>query len=157
MPIEMGQKAPNFSLYSDAGKTVTLSELRGAPVVLAFFPAAFTGVCEQELCTLRDSLAAFNDLGATVLGISVDSRFSNAAFAEQLGLEFRLLSDYSRSTIDAYDVRFKNLAGMEGYDSANRCVFVIDADGIVAWSWIAETPGNEPPYAEVQAAVVALG
>ena len=156
MPVEIGQVAPNFSLYSDAGETVTLQELRGSPVVLAFFPAAFTGVCEQELCTLRDSMAAFNDLGATVLGISVDSRFSNAAFAKQLGLEFSILSDYSRSTVDAYDIRFHDLAGMDGYDTANRAVFVLDSQGTVTWSWIADHPGNEPPYEEVKSAIAAL-
>lgn len=157
MPIETGQAAPEFSLYSDAGEIVTLNEFRGSPVILAFFPAAFTGVCEQELCTLGDSQAAFNDLGAKVLGICVDSRFVNAAFASHMGLKYPILSDYTRSTIDAYGIRLNNLAGMDGYDTANRCVFVVDADGTVAWSWIADHPGTEPPYDEVQSAVAALG
>lgn len=156
MPIDIGQPAPDFSLYASDGETVTLSELQGTPVVLAFFPAAFTGVCEAELCAFRDSMAAYEDIDATVLGISIDSRFSNAAFASAHHIEFPLLSDYTRSTIDAYDIRFPDLAGMPGYDVAQRSVFVIDATGTVVWRWLADNPGEEPPYDEVLSAVTSL-
>lgn len=157
MPIETGQTAPDFSLYNTSGDLVSLSQYRGSPVVLAFFPAAFTGVCEQELCAFRDSMSAYNDMGTTVLGICVDSRFANAAFAQKMGLTYEILSDYTRTATDAYDVRLNSLAGMEGYDVANRCVFVIDAQGTVSWQWVADHPGTEPPYDEVQTAVQALG
>jgi peroxiredoxin len=73
--------APDFTLYATDGETITLSEQTGTPTVLVFFPAAFTGVCETEVCTFRDAMTAFNDIGATVYGISVDSRFALAAFA----------------------------------------------------------------------------
>ena len=79
--LEIGATAPNFTLPNTKREAVSLADLRGKAVVLAFFPAAFTGVCEKELCTFRDSLASFNDVGATVLGIAVDAPFSNAAFA----------------------------------------------------------------------------
>ena len=94
----VGQTAPDFTLFDTARKQVTLSSLRGQQVVLAFFPAAFTGVCEKELCTFRDSMAELNGLNATVLAISVDAPFSNAGFATKNGLTFPVLSDYTRST-----------------------------------------------------------
>ena len=153
MTTSIGQAAPNFTLYADNGDQVTLSELCGTPVVLAFFPAAFTGVCETELCSLRDSMGSYNDIDAKVLGISVDSRFVNAAFVAANQLNFQVLSDYTRSTIDAYGIRFADLADMPGYDVAQRSVFVIDATGTVSWRWLADNPGEQPPYDEVLAAV----
>ena len=151
--MNIGSPVPDFTLHATDGSTVTLSEQRGAPVVLAFFPAAFTGVCETELCTFRDGMAAFNDSGATVYGIAVDSRFALAAFAEKNDINYPLLSDYARTATDAYSIRFSGLAGMDGYDVANRSVFVVDAEGNLAWQWIAESLGDEPPYDEVKAAV----
>jgi peroxiredoxin len=148
--------APDFTLYATDGETITLSEQTGTPTVLVFFPAAFTGVCETEVCTFRDAMTAFNDIGATVYGISVDSRFALAAFAAKNDLNFTLLSDYNRTATDAYGIRFAGLAGMDGYDVANRSVFVIDATGNLAWQWVAESLGDEPPYNEVQTAVSQL-
>jgi peroxiredoxin len=156
MNTSIGSPAPDFTLLATDGETVTLSEQRGSPVVLAFFPAAFTGVCETELCAFRDAIASFNDIGASVYGISVDSRFALAAFAQKNELNFTLLSDYNRSATDAYGIRFESLAGMSGYDVANRSVFVIDADGTLAWQWIADSLGDEPPYNDVQEAVASL-
>ena len=156
MTTSIGQPAPDFTLYADNGDKVTLSALQGAPVVLAFFPAAFTGGCETELCTFRDSMATYNDIDTTVFGISVDSRFANAAFAAANQLNFPILSDYTRSTIDAYGIRFPDLAGMPGYDVAQRSVFIIDASGTVAWRWLADNPGEAPPYEEVLSAVRGL-
>ncbi len=156
MPIEIGQKAPTFSLHDGDGTLVSLSEMAGAPVVVAFFPAAFTGVCETELCTFRDEMSGFTDVGARVVGVSVDSRFTNAAFAAAHNLNFPVLSDYTRGTIKEWDLVFPDLAGMPGYDVARRAVYVIDADGTVSWCWLSDSPADEPPYAEVQAAVKAL-
>ena len=156
MPIETGQQTPGFELFDHEGNTVKLSDMTGTPVVVAFFPAAFTGVCETELCTFRDAMASFNEIDAKVVGISVDSRFANAAFAAANDLNFPLLSDYNRETIKAWDLVFPDLAGMSGYDVARRSVYVIDADGKVAWCWLSDSPGDEPPYAEVQEAAKSL-
>ena len=125
-------------------------------MVVAFFPAAFTGVCENEMCTFRDSLSAFTDVGAAVVAISVDSRFSNAAFAAAHNLNFPVLSDYARHTIQQWDLVFPDLAGMPGYDVARRAVYVIDSEGTVSWCWLSDSPGDEPPYAEVESAVKSL-
>lgn len=149
----LGKTAPDFNLLDTDRKAVSLSELRGGKVVLAFFPAAFTGVCEKELCTFRDSLSSFNELGSTVLGISVDAPFSNAAFATKNDLNFSVLSDYTRNAVSAYGIAIENFAGMDGYVAANRAVFVIDEQGQVTYEWIAPNPGVEPSYDEVKAAV----
>ena len=92
----IGKTAPDFSLLNTNREAVSLSGLRGGKVVLAFFPAAFTGVCEKEVCAFQDALASFNDVGATVLGISVDGPFANAAFAAKNNINFTILSDYGR-------------------------------------------------------------
>ena len=150
MSVEVGQSAPDFTLNSHDGGQVTLSQYRGDKnVVLAFFPGAFTGTCTSEMCALRDRADQFNSLDAQILGISVDPPFSQKAWAEQHNLSFPILSDYSRQVVNQYDVAFQNLAGLEGYVSANRAVFVVDTDGMVRYRWVAPNPGVEPGYDEI--------
>lgn len=149
----VGQTAPDFTLLNTAREPVTLSELRGKKVILAFFPAAFTGVCKKELCTFQDSLAGLNDANATVLGISVDAPFSNGAFASQNGVEFDVLSDYARTAVAAYGVELHDFAGMAGYTASKRAVFVVDTEGTVTYEWVGPNPGVEPDYDAVKAAL----
>ena len=156
MAANVGDQAPDFNLRSTDGENVALSDQRGSNVVLAFFPAAFTGVCQTEMCTFRDSLAEFNGMNAKVFGISVDPPFSQAEFHSQNDLTFPLLSDLGGNTVSAYGVELPNLAGIDGYNVAQRSVFVIDGDGNVAWSWISDSPLNEPSYDDVKAAVAAI-
>lgn len=156
MSLTVGSQAPEFTLLDHRRQAVSLSGLRGSPVVLVLYPAAFTGVCTKEMCAFRDAIAAFNDLDAKVLGLSVDAPFSNAAFAAQNGIEYPLLSDYSRDVVRAYGVAHDDFAGMTGYTAAKRSVFVIDANGVIQYAWVAPNPGVEPDYAAVQAAVSAL-
>ena len=122
MAVEVGQRAPDFTLYDSNNQQRALSEFKGKNVVLAFFPGVFTGTCTTEMCTLRDQSDRFDSLNAQVLGISVDPTFSQKAWAAQHNLEFPILSDYSREVIKQYDVEFPNLAGLEGYTAADRCV-----------------------------------
>src|SRR4051812_47608541 len=122
----VGSTAPAFTLFDNARKPVSLESFRGSKVVLAFFPAAFTGVCEKELCTFRDSLAELNGLNAKVVGISVDAPFSNNGFATKNALTFPILSDYTRATVTAYDVALNDFAGLPGYTAAKRAVFIVD-------------------------------
>ncbi len=154
--VNVGDQAPDFSLRSTDEDTVSLSDQRGSNVVLAFFPAAFTGVCQTEMCTFRDSLASFNDLNSKVFGISVDPPFSQAEFAKQNALTFPLLSDIGGNTVSAYGVELQNIAGIEGYNAAQRSVFVIDGDGVVRWTWVSDSPLNEPDYDAVKDAVAAI-
>ena len=149
----VGQTAPDFTLLNTAREPVTLSGLRGKKVILAFFPAAFTGVCKKELCTFQDSLAGLNDANATVLGISVDAPFSNGAFAKDNGVSFDILSDYARTAVAAYGVELHDFAGMAGYPASKRAVFVVDTEGTVTYEWVGPNPGVEPDYDAVKAAL----
>jgi peroxiredoxin len=150
MSVEVGQQAPNFSLLNTERQPVTLESLRGKPVILAFFPLAFSPVCTEELCTFRDALAELNDANAQVVGISVDSPFSLRAFAEAQKLQYPLLSDFNKEASQAYGVLNENLLGVfKGV--ANRAVFVIDAKGKIAHKWVSEDPRVQPNYDEVKA------
>jgi len=155
--VEPGETAPDFTAPMANGdvSTVTLSEeLDDGPVVLAFFPAAFTGTCTDELCTFRDQLANFEDVGATVFGVSVDLPFALDEFRRQHDLNFPLVSDANRDLIDDYDVgySFEDL----GVDEvARRSVFVVDENRTVTYRWLSDTPGVEPDYDEVRDAAAA--
>lgn len=146
--------APDFTLFNHKKEATTLSASRGKKVVLAFFPAAFTGVCEKEMCTLAGQFLGLADANGQVYGISVDMPFSNAAFAAKTQVTFPLLSDVHREVTRAYGVSWPNFAGIAGLEVANRSVFVIDEVGNVVYEWIAPNPGVEPDYAAVQAALV---
>ena len=153
--VEVGETAPDFELPDTDLKKVRLSDLRGKVVVLAFYPAAFTQVCTKEMCTFRDSMAKFNELNATVIGISVDPPFSNKAFKEQNKLNFTILSDYNREVIRKYDVYWE-FPALPGYVLAKRAVFVIDKEGKVRYKWVSDDPTKEPPYEEIEKVVKGL-
>ncbi|MDP6931663.1 MAG: redoxin domain-containing protein [Myxococcota bacterium] len=149
----LGQPAPDFRLHDTTCTPVDLVSYRGHRLVIAFFPAAFTGVCQKEMCTLQSTLESLGELDAHVVGISVDAAFSNAAFRSANHIEFPLLSDYTRATVRAYGVALENFAGMSGYTVSQRAVFIIDEKGTVTYEWIAPNPGVEPNYREVQGAL----
>ena len=151
MAVEVGQQAPDFKLYDTDRKERSLSEFQGKNVVLAFYPGAFTGVCTTEVCTFRDRMDRLNSLNSQVLGISVDGAFAQKVFSDQNNLNFPLLSDFQRQTVNDYGVTLPNFAGMDGYVAAQRAVFVLDNSGVVRYKWIAPNPGVEPDYDEVQA------
>ena len=151
MAVEVGQQAPDFTLYDADRKERSLSEFRGKNVVLAFYPGAFTGVCTTEMCAFRDRMDRLNSLNGQVLGISVDGAFAQKTFSDQNNLNFPLLCDFQRQVVNAYDVALPNFAGMEGYVAAQRAVFVVDNGGVVRYKWVAPNPGAEPDYDEVQA------
>ena len=145
----LNEIAPDFNLKNTEKNDIALSDFKGKTVVLAFYPGAFTGVCDTEMCSLRDSMNSFNDLNATVLGISVDSPWANAEFAKKYEINFNLLSDYNRSVSKAYDMIFNGLGGLEGYECSNRGVIIIDGEGLIQYRWVAENPGVEPNYSEI--------
>ena len=145
----LNETAPDFNLKNTEKNDIALSSYKGKTVVLAFYPGAFTGVCDTEMCSLRDSMNSFNDLNATVLGISVDSPWANAEFAKKYEINFNLLSDYNRNVSKAYDMIFNGLGGLEGYECSNRGVLIIDGEGLIQYRWVAENPGVEPNYSEI--------
>jgi len=150
--VDVGSSAPDFTLLEAPVKSVTLSdELKKGAVVLLFYPGDFTSVCTEELCLFQDELADYNNLGANVVGISVDGIFSHAAFKEKNGIQFPLLSDWEKTVIRAYDVVHPDLAGMK--EVAKRAVFVIGVDGKVSYKWVGDSLGDLPPFDEVKKAV----
>jgi len=136
-------------------KNIRVQDLLGQPLVLAFFPAAFTSVCTTEMCTFRDSLAQFNTLNAKVYGISVDLPYALQAFGEKYNLSFPLLSDMEREAIRAFGVVWPLLGGVVK-EVASRAVFVLDPDGNIVYRWVGDSPANEPLYSEVTRAVESL-
>ena len=156
--VSTGDQAPDFiaALVSDGDTVATTfsDHLGSGPVVLAFFPAAFSSTCTAELCTFRDDLAQFEGLGATVFGISTDTSYALERFREEEGLPFGLISDNDGSIIDAYDIvddesfAYKGMTGV-----ATRSVFVVDSEGTIQYTWIADNPGQEPEYEAVVGAV----
>jgi peroxiredoxin len=151
MSADVGSKAPDFTLMNQDRQPVTLSQQRGAPVVLAFFPAAFSSVCTKELFTFRDSIARLNQVNAQVYGVSVDTFFTLKAFQAAEGLTFPLLSDFNKQTIRDYGVYNEDMIGLHGI--AKRAVFVIDKDGVVRHKEVLEDARNEPNYDKVFSAL----
>ena len=149
--VDVGDKAPNFTLMDTDLKPRSLGEFLGNKVVLAFFVGAFTSVCTMEMCTFRDSMARLSDLKARVVGIAVTDPFSNKAFAEKNFLPFPILSDHNREVIKAYGVEMPDFAGLKGYTTAKRAIFILDKTGLVRYVWITENPAVEPNYAEIEA------
>ena len=152
--VDVGTTAPDFTLVNQDREPVTLSALRGQPVVLVFFPAAFSGTCTKELCTFRDGLARLNAARAQVLGISVDTFFALKAFQGSQQLAFPLLSDFNKQVISLYGVFNEDMIGLKGV--AKRAVFVLDGAGVVRHREVLEDARNEPDYEKVFAALAAL-
>ena len=148
--LTVGQTAPDFTLPNTELKAQNLNDFSSNNVVLAFYPGAFTGVCTQEMCTLRDSMAKLNELKTQVVGISVDSPFANKAFAETNQLGFLLLSDTNRDVIKRYGIELSNFAGIEGYTVAQRSVFILDQNKVIRYAWVSDNPGIEPNYEEIE-------
>lgn len=148
--VEVGDSAPDFTapLANGDVEPFTLSENLDGPVVLAFFPGAFTSVCTSEMNTLQDDLGRFEESGATLYGVSVDTPFALNEFREQEGLEFDLVSDTNKEIIASYDVAmdFDDL-GYHGV--AKRAAFVLDGDREITYAWVSDDPGAEPDYDEL--------
>ncbi len=155
MPLHIGDIAPDFSLYSSEKQLVHLYQLRGKPVVLLFFPLAFTNTCTKELCMTRDDLAIYQDLNAAILAISVDSPQTLARYKQDNNFNFTLLSDFNKETIRAYDVMYEEFTlGMRGV--AKRAVFVIDPEGTIQYIEVLEVAGHLPDMVALQKALRSL-
>jgi len=150
MALRLGQKVPEF-LIPDADKKMrSLSEFtKQGTVILAFFPFAFSGTCDKEMCTFRDGFGNLRDAGAQLLGISVDSSFSLKAFAQTYNLEFPLLSDFNKKVTKLYGVLQDPWVGFGYKGVAKRAVMVVDRRGMLRYKWVTDVPSDEPPYAEV--------
>jgi peroxiredoxin len=155
MPLAIGSKAPDFTLKSKAAdglKDVKLSDNFGKKqTVLLFFPLAYTSVCTQELCDQSSGLAEYEKLGASVVAVSVDSPFTQEAWARTNNIKVTLASDLNKTVIKAYDVVFPMLAGVG--DTAARAAFVIGQDGVIKYAEQTPTPKDLPNFAAIKAAL----
>ena len=155
MKIEIGQQAPDFTLYDTTKTKVSLSDLKGNNVLLLFFPQAFSRVCTKELCSVRDNIGLYNNANATVLGISVDSVFTLAQFKEAQQYNFPLLSDFNKEVSAIYGSLYDTwILDMKGV--SKRSAFVIDKEGIVRYAEVLEQANEEPNFANVEKALKEL-
>lgn len=153
MTPAIGSPAPDFELTWRVGEPAIRRSTwqQGRPLVLLFYPLAFSPVCTDELCAVRDDGARWTELDARILGVSVDSPWVNARFADELGLDFPLLSDFNREVAAAYGVLNDDYWGMRGV--SDRAAFVIDASGTVVWAWHSPDDSVLPDLEAIRAVV----
>lgn len=149
MALQVGQQAPDFTLFNTEKKQVTLSELKDQNVLLLFFPLAFTSTCTEELCSVRDNLKMYESLQVLPVGISVDSLFSLKKFKEEQNLNFPLLSDFNKEVSKCYGSLYENWGyGWKGV--GKRSAFLIDKNGIIQYADVLEDAGKIPDFVSIQ-------
>ena len=153
MALDVGATAPDFELPLKLGEPpVRLGDYRGEkPVVLLFFPLAFSSVCTVEMCTVAENYSAWQELNAEVIGISVDSPFVNQKFAEDCSASFPIVSDFNKSASEAYGVLYDEFAGLHGV--SKRAAFVVDRDGTISYAWVTEDPAVMPDFDAIMQAL----
>jgi len=143
--IQVGQPAPNFTLFNSDKQKVSLSDFAGQNVLLLFFPQAFTGTCTKDLCSTRDNIALYNQANAQVLGISVDSVFTLAKYKEDQHLNFPLLSDFNKTASATYGALYDNFV-FDMHGVSKRSAFVVDKEGIIRYAEVLETATDLPNF-----------
>src|SRR5262245_4204003 len=133
MALKVGDRAPDATVFPKPKEPMQLSQYRDKPVVLLFFPLAFSGVCTKEMCTVAEDYSAWTELGAQVIGISVDSPWVNQKFAEACNATFPIVSDFNKEAATAYGVMREDLGGLKGV--SERAAFVIDRSGRISYAW----------------------
>jgi peroxiredoxin len=148
MALKQGDKAPDFRLFNTDKKEVSLSDFNGKILILHFFPAAFTGVCTTQLCTVRDAISMYHNDTTDVIAISVDSLFALGKFKEEQKLNFTLLSDFNKVTSRDYNAIYNDwILGMKGV--SKRAAFVIDKEGTIQYAEVLESAGDLPNFAAI--------
>jgi glutaredoxin-dependent peroxiredoxin len=145
MSLQIGSMAPDFTLVNSETKEVSLRQYRGKKVIIHFFPAAFTGVCTTQLCTVRDAIHSYENEHATVLAISVDLPFTLAKFKEDQRLNFTLLSDFNKEVSRAYGALYEDwILGLKGV--SKRAAFIVDEEGVIVYAEVLENAGLLPDF-----------
>lgn len=153
--VQKGDAAPDFTLFSSDKEEVSLSAQQGKNIVLLFFPLAFSGVCSDEVCQVRDGMEMYDKLNASVFGISVDSPYALDAFRKAHNLNFALLSDFNKTISTKYGVLHDKFSyGMEGVSM--RSAFVIDKEGVVRYAQITDNPGVLPDFDAIASTLAEL-
>ncbi|GAC1418012.1 MAG: redoxin domain-containing protein [Flavisolibacter sp.] len=156
MLVQIGQPAPDFSLYDSNKELITLSNLKGQNVLILFFPLAFTSVCTAELCSVRDNLKLYESLSVKPLGISVDSVYALAKFKEEQGLNFPLLSDFNKEVSTLYGSLYELFGfGMKGV--SKRSAFLVDKKGIIQYVEVLENASLQPDLEKIKEKLPDLG
>lgn len=155
MSLEIGQLAPDFTLFDSDKNEVTLSAQRDHNVLLLFFPLAFTSVCTAELCSVRDNLSWYNNVNAKVFGISVDALQTLAQFKKDQNLNFTLLSDFNKDVSRAYNSIYE-MFGFNMKGVSKRSAFVIDREGVIQYAEVLENAGLQPDFEKIKAALEKL-
>lgn len=149
MSLQIGHKAPEFTLHNTEKNKISLADFKNKNVLILFFPLAFTGVCTNEMCSMRDSMAVYNNLNAEVIGISVDSLFVLDRFKKENNLEFNLLSDFNREVSKAYGCLYDTFVfDMQGV--SKRSAFIVDREGILRYAEVLESAGDLPDFNAIQ-------
>ncbi|MDB5018935.1 MAG: Peroxiredoxin [Pedobacter sp.] len=145
MALQVGDKAPDFRLFSSELKEVSMGDYKGKNLIIHFFPMAFTATCTEQLCTVRDTLGYYTGMNAEVIGVSVDSPFTLAKFKEEQFYQFPLLSDFNKVMSADYGALYDqfvfNLKGV-----SKRAAFVIDEEGIITYAQVLENAGDLPDF-----------
>jgi len=155
MVVKVGDKAPNFTLRNTLKEEVSLGDYRGKNVLVLFFPLAFTGVCTDELCSIRDEKAEYDALNVDVLAVSVDSLFTLEKFKAEQKYNFPLLSDFNKEAARAYGSLYEDFVlGMKGV--SKRSAFLVDANGIIRYSEVLENAGELPNFVKIKETLKSL-
>ena len=154
MALNIGDKAPDFTLRNSEKELVQLKQYRGQNVVLLFFPMAFTGVCTKELCAMRDNIADYARLDAQVIAVSVDSVFTLAKWKEEQQFNFPLLSDFNKTVSKKYNSLYKDFV-FEMKGVSKRSAFVIDKEGVLQYVEILENAGEIPNFDAIKSTISA--
>lgn len=153
--VKVGDQAPDFTLVADDKKEVSLADHRGKNVVLLFFPMAFTSVCTEELCTMRDGISEYNNMDANILAVSVDSPFTLDKFKADQNLNFPLLSDFNKEASQAYGAYYDEFVfGLKGV--SKRSAFVIDKEGTIRYAEVLDNAGELPNFTAIKETLSSL-
>ncbi len=148
MPLQVGDVAPDFTLFVRPREFVSLHDYAGRPVVLLFFPLAFSPTCTEEIGAAAEDYTLYESLGTEIIGISVDSPFVNQRFAAACNASFPIVSDFDREVAQLYAVAAHDFYGLKGVP--RRAAFVVDRDGRIAFAWESENPNVLPPFAKIK-------
>ena len=157
MALQKGDLAPTFTLYDSEKKPVSLADYRGIKnVLILFYPLAFTSVCTQELCAIRDDMDKYNSNDTTVLGISVDSVYVLARYKQEQGYNFPLLSDFNKVVSKMYAVVHESFGAMDMWGVSKRSAFIVDKSGILQYGEVLENPGLLPDFKAIDELLLRL-
>ncbi len=155
MSLSIGDKAPAFTLFNTEKEAVSLNSYEGKNLLVLFFPLAFTGVCTTELCTVRDDIGNYSNMGTDVVAISVDSLFSLGKFKEEQKINFPLLSDFNKEISASYGALYEDFVlGMKGV--SKRSAFVVDKAGVIQYAEVLESAGDLPNFDKIKETLAGL-